>query len=161
MPNRHLSKFGNAKRLCLFCLMRQKHSWNYFASLGKSTVGTILPSTNRIWLKAKQLQEFFCLIRQNKNFCTGGSGLDRTYDFQKFCGSGLDRIQFYRIRTGLGQKNFTVRSSLQCGKYAKVRLTLQRSIQHLGINFDWITLLNNTRTIPFVIAFLQQTGRAL
>ena len=27
-------------------------------------------------------------------------------------GSGLDRIQFHRIRTGLGLKNFTVRSSL-------------------------------------------------
>jgi len=27
-------------------------------------------------------------------------------------GSGLDRIQFYRIRTGLGLKKFTVRSSL-------------------------------------------------
>jgi len=25
----------------------------YFASSGKSTAGTILPSTNRIWLKAK------------------------------------------------------------------------------------------------------------
>jgi len=25
----------------------------YFASWGKSTVGTILPSTNNIWLKAK------------------------------------------------------------------------------------------------------------
>jgi len=25
----------------------------------------------------------------------GGSGLDRTDDFQKFCGSGLDRIQFF------------------------------------------------------------------
>ena len=37
---------------------------------------------------------------------------DRTSDFQKFCWSGLDRIQFYRIRTGLGLKNFTVRSSL-------------------------------------------------
>jgi len=38
----------------------------------------------------------------------GGSELDRTKDFQNFCGSGLDRIQFYRIRTGLGLKNFTV-----------------------------------------------------
>ena len=49
-------------------------------------------------------------MRQNKNtwFYIGGSGLDRTDDFQKFCGSGLDRIQFYRIRTGLGLKNFTV-----------------------------------------------------
>jgi len=41
-----------------------------------------------------------------------GLGLDRTDDFEKFCGSGLDRIQLYRIRTGLGLKNFTVRSSL-------------------------------------------------
>jgi len=40
----------------------------------------------------------------------GGSGLDRTDVFQKFCVSGLDRIQFYQIRTGLGLKNFTVRS---------------------------------------------------
>jgi len=37
---------------------------------------------------------------------------NRTNDFQKFCGSGLDRIQFHRIRTGLRLKNFTVRSSL-------------------------------------------------
>jgi len=47
----------------------------------------------------------------------GGSGLDRTDDFQKFCGSGLDRIQFHRIKTGLGMKNFTVRSSLlECSR---------------------------------------------
>jgi len=53
-------------------------------------------------------------MRQNKNslFYMGGSGLNRTDDFQKFCGSGLDRIQFYPIRTGLGLKNFTVHSSL-------------------------------------------------
>jgi len=32
MPNRHfLVKIFNAKRLCLFYLMRQKHCWNYFA----------------------------------------------------------------------------------------------------------------------------------
>jgi len=33
MPNGHLlvKKFGNAKRLCLFYLMRQKRCWNYFA----------------------------------------------------------------------------------------------------------------------------------
>jgi len=48
-----------------------------------------------------------------------------------------------------------------CSKYAEARHTLQRSIQHLSIDFDWITLLNNTKTIPFVIAFLQQAGRAL
>jgi len=35
---------------------------------------------------------------QNKDllFYMGGSGLDRTDDFQKFCGSVLDRIQFYQ-----------------------------------------------------------------
>jgi len=32
--------------------------------------------------------------------------------FKKNCGSGLDRIQFCRIRTGLRLKNCTVRSSL-------------------------------------------------
>jgi len=42
----------------------------------------------------------------------GRSGLGQTDDFQKFCESVLDRIQFLRIRIGLGQKNFTVRSSV-------------------------------------------------
>jgi len=42
----------------------------------------------------------------------GGSGLDWTDEFQKFCGAGLDRIQFLRIKIGLGLKNFTVYSSL-------------------------------------------------
>jgi len=53
-------------------------------------------------------------MKQNKNslIFMGGSGLDRTDDLQKFCRSGLDRIQFYWNRTGLGLKNFTVRSSL-------------------------------------------------
>jgi len=45
----------------------------------------------------------------------GGSALDWTDDFQEICGSGLDRIQFCRIRTGLRLKNFTVRSSLVNG----------------------------------------------
>jgi len=42
-------------------------------------------------------------MRQNKNtwFYIGGPGLDQTDDFQKFCRSGLDWIQFNRIRTGL------------------------------------------------------------
>jgi len=65
-------------------------------------------------VKGKIALVIFCLTRQNKNtwFYIGGSGLDQTGDFQKFCRSGLDRITFYRIRTGLGPKNFTVRSSL-------------------------------------------------
>jgi len=58
----------------------------------------------------------------------GGSGLDRTDDFQKYCGSGLDRIQCHRIRTGLGLKNFTVRSSSGCTHktYKKYELLLKR-----------------------------------
>jgi len=50
---------------------------------------------------------------QNKNkwVYIGRSGLDHTSNFQKFCGSGRDRIQFYRIRTWLGMKSFTIRSS--------------------------------------------------
>ena len=97
-----LLNFGNARKLCLFCLIRQKHHWNYFAfNQSYLAKGKIAPVV------------FF---RQNKirpiSFCMGGSGLDRTVDFQKFSRSGLDRIQFYRIRTGLGLKNFTVRWSL-------------------------------------------------
>ena len=42
----------------------------------------------------------------------GRSGMDRTDDFQKLCGSGLDRIQLLRIRIGLRLKNFAVRLSL-------------------------------------------------
>jgi len=38
----------------------------------------------------------------------GGSGLDPIDDFEKFCKSRLDRIQFLWIRIGLGLKNFTV-----------------------------------------------------
>ena len=38
----------------------------------------------------------------------GGSGLDRTEHFRKFCGSGLTRIQFFRNRTGLELKNFSL-----------------------------------------------------
>jgi len=50
MHNRHLLvKFGNAKRLCLFCRMRQKHCWNYFVvnqsylAIGKRAPVVILP----------------------------------------------------------------------------------------------------------------------
>ena len=88
-----LSNFGNAKkRLCLFCLMRQKH---YFAPVVIIAPVVILPH------EAKYMISYI-----------GGSGLDRTGDFQKFCRSRLDRIQFYRIKIGLGLKNLSVRSSL-------------------------------------------------
>jgi len=59
-------------------------------------------------------------MRQNKkNVVLHGkvrTGLD---DFENFCGSGLDRIQFFRIRIGLGLEMFTVRSSLLDGKLMK------------------------------------------
>jgi len=55
-------------------------------------------------------------MRQNKkglhNFTLADQDWIGLIIFQKYCGSGLDRIQFHRIRTGFGLKNFTVRSSL-------------------------------------------------
>ena len=95
-----LLNFGNAKRLCLFCLMRQKHCWNYFAfnqsylAKGKIATAVLLPH------EAKQ--KYMILHCQNR------TGSDRR--FSKICETGQDRIQFYQIRTGLGLKNFTVRS---------------------------------------------------
>jgi len=62
--------------------MWQEHCWNYFAF-------------NQSYLaEGKITPVVFCLNRQNKNtyFYIGGSGLDRTDDIQKFCGSGLDLI---------------------------------------------------------------------
>jgi len=48
-------------------------------------------------------------------------------------GSGLDRIHFFRIRTGLGLKNFTVRSSLQGGSCPRCQLSWVAIV--LGGNF--------------------------
>ena len=96
--------FCNAKTLCLFCLMSQEHRWHYFAfnqfflANGKIAPEVLLPHD----------------AKYNTRFYMSGSGLDWTHDFQTFCGSGLDRIQFCWIRTGIGLKNFTVRSSLVC-----------------------------------------------
>jgi len=58
------------------------------------------------------------------------TGLDRTDDFQKFCESGLDRIHFYRISTGLGLKNFTVRSLLISGLLDWVEFLTSVEIVH-------------------------------
>ena len=55
--------------------------------------------------------------KSNIWFYMGGSGLDRTDECQTFCASGLDRIQFYRIRTGLELKIYTVRSSFVLSPY--------------------------------------------
>jgi len=46
------------------------------------------------------------------DFALVASGLDRADNLKKICGSGLDLIQFHWSRTGLGLKNFPVRSSL-------------------------------------------------
>ena len=50
---------------------------------------------------------------------------------------------------------------MHCSKNTEAWHTPWWSIQRLDINSDWITLLKNTITIPFIIAFLQQTGRTL
>ena len=72
-------------------------------------------------------------MRQKKIwFYMGGSGLDRTDDLQKFRRSGLDRIQFYRIRTGIGLKNFAVSSSL-------VHCTADMSVQRIVIYIHTLT----------------------
>jgi len=52
----------------------------------------------------------FCLMRQNKYMVLQGQ--IRTDDFQKFCESGLYRIQLLGIMIGLELKYFTVCSSL-------------------------------------------------
>jgi len=82
--------------------MMQKHCWNYFAF-------------NQSYLAKGKIAPVVALPHEAKYkymILHWRTGLDRTDDFQKFCGAGLDQIQFYRIRTGLGLKNFTVRSSL-------------------------------------------------
>ena len=70
----------------------------------------------------------------------GGSGLDRTDDFFKFCGSGLDRIHFLRIRIGHGLKNFTVRSSLVAdrGEHGQDRDYISCRILAMFLDQDWI-----------------------
>jgi len=101
----------------------------FFVEFGKyQKAVSILPH------EAKALLELFCFQpmvfgqRQNSSsssfaswskkniFYIGESGLDRPDIFQKFRVLGLDQIQFYRIRTGLGLKNFRVPSSLGCGR---------------------------------------------
>jgi len=74
----------------------------YFASCGKSTAATILPSPNHIWLKAKLRQWCFCLIRQNKKSWFTWSDqewiglmifknfVDQEWIGFNFIGSGLD-----------------------------------------------------------------------
>jgi len=73
----------------------------------------------------------------------GGSGLDRTDDPQKFCGSGLHRIQFLRIRIGLGLKNFTVSSSLLCVHF----------LSKAWISYGWIDDCSRSLNRSWIIRF--------
>jgi len=86
-----------------------------------------------------------------------GSGLDRTDDFQKICESGLNRIQFFWIRTGLGVKKFTVHSSLIRGKFAnrygspktafKEDLDTDKDIWNAFVDILWIQTLGKSCTL--------------
>ena len=79
-----LLNFGNAKKLCLFCLMRQQHYWNYFAfnqsylAKGKTAPVVLLP----------------CIVRQNKNIWIGlmifKNFADQDWIGFNFIGSGPD-----------------------------------------------------------------------
>jgi len=65
--------------------MSQEHRWYYCA-------------LNQLYLAKGKIASVVLLAKYNTRFYMGGSG--------------LDWIEFYRIRTGLGLRNFTVRSSL-------------------------------------------------
>jgi len=75
--------------------MRQKHSYNYFAFNQSYLAGAFAS-----WGKIKI------------HHLTGPNRTGSDWWFSKILRTGLDRIQFYWIRTGPGLKNFTVRSSL-------------------------------------------------
>jgi len=86
----------------MFCLMTHRHSWNYF-------------DFNQSYLAKGKIAPVVLLLHEakQKNMILHGrisTGSD--WWFSKICGSGRDRIQFDRIRTGIGLKNFPVRSSL-------------------------------------------------
>ena len=105
MPNRHfLVKFWKCQKKTVSILPHEAKALFCLPYLveGKIAPEVILPH------EAKYMFSYI-----------GGSGLDRTDDFQKFCGTGLDRIQFFRIRIGLGQKILSVRSSLLQGTVSK------------------------------------------
>ena len=70
---------------------------------------------NQSYLAESKMAPIVLLPQEAKQKCMilhWRARLDRTDNFQKLCGSGLDWIQYHRIRTGVGLKNFTVRSSL-------------------------------------------------
>ena len=91
----------------------------FFTSWGKSTAEHCF-AFKQMYLAEGKIAPLVLLTETMKiaQFYMGGSGLDRTDDFQKFCRSGLDRIQFYWIRTGFWLKNSTAHSSLLYSGYA-------------------------------------------
>jgi len=85
MPNRHLSNFRNAKRLCLFCLMRQKRCWNYFSfpfSLRQNSSSSYFVSWGKIHDFTLADQDWIGLMIF-KNFA------DQDWIGFSFCGSRL------------------------------------------------------------------------
>ena len=72
----------------------------YFASWGTSTPGTILASTNCIWLRQNSFSSTLASWGKIKyTIYMDGSGLDRTDDFQKF--ADQDWIGFNFVGSGL------------------------------------------------------------
>ena len=92
-----------------------KDNWcKYFRNKIKCVFFKFFLKITTIFRKTYKTRESVTyLMWQNAWFHIGGSRLDRTDDFLKFCRSGPDRIQFLQIRIGLGLKNLPVRSSLQ------------------------------------------------
>jgi len=91
--------------------MKQKHCWKYFAfNQSYLAEGKIAP----VVLLPQETNQKYLILHW-------WTGLERAIEFQKFCRSALDRIQFCRIKTGLGLKNFAVRSSLVCNSVAQIR----------------------------------------
>jgi len=97
--------------------MRQKHGWNYFAFNHSYFTGGKIASVGL--LPPETIYKIMILLGRIKP--------NRIDDFQKFCGSGLNRFQFYRFRTGLRLKNFTVRSSLVWKSLPGLKLNVKRS----------------------------------
>ena len=97
-----LLNLGNDKRLCLFCLIMQKHCWNYFAFnqsyLAKSKIAPVVVLPHEAKYKYMILHS---RIR---------TGSDWWFSKILRIRTGSDSI--LSDQAGLGLKNFTVRSSL-------------------------------------------------
>jgi len=130
-------------RHCLVILWKCQNV--YFASWGKSTPTTILPSTNHIWLKAKQLQWCFASwgkikihyfpwadqdyirLRIFKNFANQdwigvnfiGSGLDSDWKISQSTHLWCVGLSCYRCH---GQLSKTCVPNLSCDYFSQLCL---------------------------------------